>query len=288
MGKYIVSILLVIFLIYMIVWTFRLQIHTKRKNKLNRIRELRAKKESKGKKDKEEPEKEEGIPQKEVEKTEPVKETKQESHVEQKDGEYWINVQELKQCTSEREKEKCYHYFSSVEEGVHGLLMEMYDYGLVRMDELETIAYGKSSFEDVDLSFLYGVEEVKQPETDDVMDAAKKLNQQDPGITDIKGTLSDGVEKVIRAVDKEKEIEAKKSEPISVKSEKSVEKARHDRAKTSNQEIRNKIFLKWDHYVDELYEMVEIKAGDDKKHKIKKALRDYGYNDVDVLLKSPE
>lgn len=297
MGRYIVIALLILFLIYMIVWTFRLRVHTKRQNKMDRIRELREKKEEKLKKKQEEPEKEkqdaktekhheeEGVKKpekknrKEVEGTENKKEPS---------GDYWINLQELEACTTDREKEKCYHYFQTVEEGFHGLLLEIYDYGLVRIDELETIAYGKTSFDKVDLSFLDELEEEEKKETNDVMDAAKELGGNDPGITDIKGTLSEGVEKVIRAVDKEKEAQAKKSEPISVKEEKSVEKARSDRARTSNQEIRNRIFLKWDHYVDDLYEMVEIKASDDTKHKIKKALRDYGYNDVDVLLKSPE
>lgn len=302
MGRYIVIALLILFLIYMIVWTFRLRAHTKHQNKKDRIRELREKKEEKLKKKQEaatnenplkETLEEKAVKHQEIDSSKkPEKKNKKEAVVTEAEkepsGDYWVNLQELKACTTDREKEKCYHYFQTVEEGFHGLLLEIYDYGLVRIDELETIAYGKTSFDKVDLSFLDELEEEEKEETNDVMDAAKELGVNDPGITDIKGTLSEGVEKVIQAVDKEKEAQAKKSEPISVKEEKSVEKARSDRARTSNQEIRNKIFLKWDHYVDDLYEMVEIKASDDTKHKIKKALRDYGYNDVDVLLKSPE
>lgn len=314
MVKYIVILLLILFLIYMLVWTFRLRSHTKRQNKMNRIRELREKKEGKiqakqekpaeviqekkpddkpdisaaNKPDKKANKKQKKLAANDLENS--AKESnmkKQEKEIPENTKDYWVNLQELKACTTDREKEKCYHYFETVEEGFHGLLLEIYDYGLVRMDELETIAYGKNSFENVDLSFLDELDE-ETPVTNEVMDAVKELDEKDPGITDIKGTLSEGVEKVIKAVDKEKELEAKKNEPITIKEEQSVEKARSDRAKTSNQEIRNKIFLKWDHYVDDLYEIVEIKASDDTKHKIKKALRDYGYNDVDVLLKSPE
>lgn len=277
MGRYIVIALLIIFLVYMLVWTFRLQAHTKRQNKINRIRELKEKKDGKSAVTTQ-------APETQVKDKKPAVEDEKDG----KAGDYWVNLLELKECTTEREKEKCYHYFNTVDEGFHGLLLEIYDYGLVRIDELETIAYGKTSFDSVDLSFLDELEEDIVRESNDVMDAVKELDQEDPGITDIKGTLSEGVEKVIKAVDKEKEMQAQKSEPISVKEEKSVEKARSDRAKTSNQEIRNKIFLKWDHYVDNLYEMIDIKASDDTKRKIKKALRDYGYNDVDVLLKSPE
>ncbi|MGN0438377.1 MAG: hypothetical protein ACI4F4_07605 [Lachnospiraceae bacterium] len=300
MVKFIVIIILVLFLVYMLIWTVRLNAHTRRKAKMRRIHELREKKEGKSNQagDKIENKKEVVSNTLDISKDNIKKEDKKlqkEDKNLSKDqfpketehkGDYWVNLHELRDCVTDNEKEKCYHYFKTVEEGFHGLLLELYDYGLVRIDELETIAYGKTSFENVDLSFLDEIEE--RQESNEVMNAAKALDQKDPGITDIRGTLSDGVEKVIKAVEKEKEIEAKKNEPISVKEETSVEKARSDRAKTSNQEIRNKIFLKWDHYIDDLYEMVEIKASDDMKHKIKKALRDYGYNDVDVLLKSPE
>jgi hypothetical protein len=56
---------------------------------------------------------------------------------------------------------------------------------------------------------------------------------------------------------------------------------------TANAEIRNKIYEKWVSYVFELYELVSINANEDTKHKIRKALMDYGYNDVDVLLEDP-
>ena len=289
--KYIIIFLLIVFLIYMIVWTYNLYNHTKRKDKMNRIKELRAKREEK---------RSPGVVKEDTENihdslnspAKRMKETVKEAVADSRD--YWVNKQELAECDTDKERERCYHYFESVEEGFQGLLLELYDYGLVRMDELETIAYGKNHFNNMDMSFLE--ESDKEDDTITVLghtdtvivDAARNLDKNDPGIMDIKGTLSDGVENIIKAVDEEKKIEEKKKEPISAKEEKSVEKARYDRARTSSQEIRNKIFLKWDGYVSNLYDMIEIKASEETKHKIKKALRDYGYSDVDVLLKSPE
>lgn len=306
--KYIIIILLVLFLIYMVAWTYNLYIHTSRQNKLNRINELKAKREAKENNGKEDAEDKkignsEGVTDTVDDKKETgkkgvfgkaaVKKDTEEVKVEDT-RDYWLNKQELEQCETDKEKAECYHYFDSVEEGFRGLLLEIYDCGLVRIDELENIAYGENRFDNMDMSFL---EELDKD--DDVItvlggadrvivDAAKKLDKNDPGITDIKGTLSDGVENVLKAVDEEKQKEEKKNEPISKKEEVSVEKARYDRARTSSQEIRNKIFLKWDGYVSDLYDIIEIKASKETKHKIKKALRDYGYSDVDVLLKSPE
>ena len=122
----------------------------------------------------------------------------------------------------------------------------------------------------------------------DVVSAAKNLGKNDPGIVDITGTLSDGVENVIAAVEAEKEAEREAEEPILPKQEKSVEEAQKARAMTANADVRNKIYEKWVGYVFELYEKVNINANEDTKHKIRKALMDYGYNDVDVLLEDPE
>ena len=57
---------------------------------------------------------------------------------------------------------------------------------------------------------------------------------------------------------------------------------------TATSEIRNQVYSKWLRYVDELYDLVYIHSDEDTQNKIRKALTDYGYNDVDVLLESPE
>ncbi len=280
--KYLIIALLILFLIYMIVWSVKLFTHTKHQEKLSRIQELRNKRES------QKTQEEEKQPEQKV--TEPVTET-----IAKEDGrDYWLNRRELEQADSDRERERCYHYFDSVDECVKGLLFEIYDYGLVRIDELEKIAYGEDYLKSVDLSFLDDLDKeddmksVEELQEHQIMDAAKKLSEDDLGVTDIHGTLSKGVIDVMAAVEQEKEIEEKKQEPIVVKKEKSVEKERKNRERTSSQAIRNQIFMKWDGYVTKLYDMIEVNASEDTKHRVKKALVEYGYNDVDVLLKSPD
>ncbi|MGN0154022.1 MAG: hypothetical protein ACI4A3_06195 [Lachnospiraceae bacterium] len=302
MKTYIVFAILAVFFVYMIIWTLKLHFFNKRQKKVKRIRELRAK----------------------------GNEIKKRTIDCTKD--YWYNLREVEDCKEGEDVEKYYHYFIGVDQGVHELLLEMYDCGIVRTDELEEIAYGKNRFRNVDLSFLEELErEMMEEESDsstdsetdtgetsadatdntislddgiiqvegvlgdffkskdsDIVSAAKNLKKDDPGIMDLNGTLSDGVETVIAAVDAEKEAEEKANEPIIKKEEKSVEEARKAREMTANAETRNKIYEKWVGYVFELYEHVNINANEDTKHKIRKALMDYGYNDVDVLLESPE
>lgn len=287
MLRYIIFGLLVIFLIYMIIWTVKLHFFGKRQKKVKRIQELRAK----------------------------GNEIKKRTIDCTKD--YWYNLREVEDCKEGEDFEKYYHYFIGVDQGVHELLLEMYDCGIVRTDELEEIAYGKNHFRNVDLSFLEELEREMQADEqeeesteepaeepiiqvegvsdnffampkNDVVSAAKNLSKNDPGIVDITGTLSDGVENVIAAVEAEKEAEREAKEPILPKTEKSVEEAQRARAMTANADVRNKIYEKWVGYVFELYEKVSINANEDTKHKIRKALMDYGYNDVDVLLEDPQ
>lgn len=289
----------------MVVWSVKLYFHMKRQQKVKRIQELRAKE----------------------------KEPKQ--HIDA-NRDYWFNLKELEGCQEGEEAVKCYHYFDSVQQGVKELLVEMYDYGIVRTDELTEIAYGQSFFDNVDLSFLQEIEATtEQGSTDSemigtksdsaesvgndlesmsssediaddviqvggvmggffskpaptIVSAAKDLEENDPGITDLHGTLSRGVENVLAAVEAEKKEEEKKNEPIMKKQEKSVEEARKAREMTSNAEIRNKVYEKWVGYVEHLYQIVGVNASEDTKAKIRKGLLDYGYNDVDVLLESPE
>ncbi len=285
--KYGIIILLSIFFIYMVIWTLKFHFFAKRQAKVKRIQELRAKSNEA--------------------KNQPVDNNRN----------YWYNQRELTTCENPEETHKFYHYFDSVEEGMKDLLLEMYDCGIVRTDELEQISYGKNRFENMDMSFLNELDnETKIPAEEsssgdtvalddiiqvdgvsdgffavpkaDIVTAAKELKEDDPGIMDIKGTLSEGVEQVLAAVEAEKEEENKKNEPILVKEEKSVEEAKVARELTSNAEVRGKVYEKWTGYVKELFSLVVIHADDEMKKKIEKSLLDYGYNDVDVLLECPD
>lgn len=275
MKTYIIFGILILFFIYLVIWTLKLYFFNQRQKKVKRVQELRAK----------------------------GSETKKRTMDTTKD--YWYNLREIEDCKEDEDIERYYHYFNSVDEAVQELLLEMYDCGIVRTDELEETAYGKSEIHNTDLSFLEdlerevgesefivqleeGLSDFFKPKKKDVVDAAKNLKSDDPGIMDIHGTLSEGVEEVIAAVDVEKKEDAKKEEPILPKKEKSVEEARKAREMTANAEVRKKIYEKWVGYVSELYEVIKMKAEEETGKKIKKALMDYGYNDVDVLLESPE
>ena len=278
MKTYIILGILIIFFMYMVIWTLKLHSFNKRQKKVQRMRQLRAK----------------------------GNEIKKRTIDCTKD--YWYNLRELEDCKEGEDYEKYYHYFIGVDEGVHELLLEMYDCGIVRTDELEEIAYGKNHFHNVDLSFLEELERETQDEeeedeiiqidgvmgdffrrnTQDIVTAAKQLKKDDPGIMDIHGTLSEGLENVIAAVDAEQQEKALEDEPFIKKEEKSIEEAQKARKRTATAEVRNKIYEKGVSYVFELYEYVNINANEDTKHRIRKALMDYGYNDIDVLLESPE
>ena len=265
--KYFVIAVLAIFFVYMVVWTLKYHFFNKRQQKVKRIQELR----EKGK----------------VARSEDTNETKN----------YWYNKREVEACTAQEDVTRYYNYFEKSEEAVRGLLLEMYDCGVVRIDELEQISYGEDRFENTDLSFLEEEEVIQvegmmggffaKPQAD-VMTASKELKGDDPGIMDIHGTLSDGVVNVLAAVEAEQAEEAKKNEPILIKEEKSVEEARRTREITGTSEIRNQIYSKWSGYVEELLAMVTIHAEPEMQQRIGKALMDYGYNDVDILLESPE
>ncbi len=290
--KYVIIAILAIFFVYMVVWTLKYIFFAKRQKKVKRIQELRAK-------------------------------NKEEGQSADNTKNYWYNKRELDACEEGEDVQRYYHYFESIEDGIHGLLLEMYDCGIVRTDELTQISYGEDRSQDVDWSFLNDVvaeditEEVIEEEkidraaedgavlddviqvegvmggffskgAQDIVTASKELQSDDPGITDIHGTLSEGVENVIAAVEAEKQEEAKKNEPIIIKEEKSVEEARRAREITGTPEIRNQVYSKWTGYVEDLLAMVVIHAAPEVQQKICKALMDYGYNDVDVLLESPE
>ena len=140
MKTYIILGLLIIFFIYMLIWTIKLSAHSKRQKKVKRIRELRAK----------------------------GAEIKKRTIDCTKD--YWYNLREIEDCKEGEDFEKYYHYFVGVDQGVEELLLEMYDCGIVRTDELEEIAYGRNNTRNTDLSFLEEFEREMITEDDTVTD----------------------------------------------------------------------------------------------------------------------
>ena len=61
-----------------------------------------------------------------------------------------------------------------------------------------------------------------------------------------------------------------------------------DIVKQPTEEDIKLIYEKWCGYVDKFFKIIVINAGNDIKEQIKNAIYEYGHNDVDILLHSPE
>ena len=56
---------------------------------------------------------------------------------------YWYNIREVEDCPEDEPVERLYHYFETEQECIKALILEMYDCGIVRTEEIEKIAYGE-------------------------------------------------------------------------------------------------------------------------------------------------
>lgn len=55
---------------------------------------------------------------------------------------YWVNKDDLADAADEVSKLRSYHYFDTIDECIMDLIVEMYDCGFVRTEEIFTTAYG--------------------------------------------------------------------------------------------------------------------------------------------------
>lgn len=65
---------------------------------------------------------------------------------------YWINKDDIEDGES-APRLRCYHYFDNIDECIHDLIVEMYDCGLVRTEDIFTAAYGEKAL--TPDSFIY-------------------------------------------------------------------------------------------------------------------------------------
>lgn len=175
---------------------------------------------------------------------------------------YWYNKQDVEDCTNKKLKETLYHYFDDIDDCITDLIVEMYDCALVRTEELSRIAYGESVFENVDEEAA----KVDTPDEDETDDA------EDVNDTDIKKALEDDENASMYNEELDGETYVGLSED---------EKRRRVAIKAS-------IYEHWVSYVFQLYQLIDINANEDLKNRIQKELMHYGYNDIKVLLHSPE
>ncbi len=214
---------------------------------------------------------------------------------------YWYNKQDVEDCNDNKQKELLYHYFNGVDDCIMDLVVEMYDCALVRTEELSRIAYGESVFEDkieeiepivVEKTDITEVvhEEVKEAvlETEEPTDT--EVEKSDEADLEVETTKTEPSTQVVELTVEQKRALEADEDAVSYKEELDA----IEYTGLSEEEKRRKVAIKasiyehWVGYVFQLYQIIDINANEDLKNRIRKELMHYGYNDIEVLLHSPE
>ncbi len=207
---------------------------------------------------------------------------------------YWYNKQDVEDCTDKRMKEKLYHYFDDVDDCITDLVVEMYDCALVRTEELSRIAYGESVFDNDNETKEQDNESLdesvfdSEEETTDILTSEDKtdvLSMEDEEVADktLEEDSEDDDAKHKKALEEDENAATYKEELDST-----------EYVGLSEEEKRRKVAIKasiyehWVGYVFQLYQLIDINANEDVKNRIRKELMHYGYNDIEILLHSPD
>jgi FtsZ-interacting cell division protein ZipA len=92
---------------------------------------------------------------------------------------YWYNKEDMADA-SDFMKVKYQHHFNTIDECVNGLIIEMYDCGLVKTEELYAIAYGRDSLTADSLVFkTYNTQKYDEYSEDD-----EEADEQLPPVSD--------------------------------------------------------------------------------------------------------
>lgn len=221
---------------------------------------------------------------------------------------YWYNLREAEDLREDEKIESIYHYFDAPDDCIHDLILEMYDCGLVRTEELIMIANGH----DVDyqinpilLESLLMQQKMAKTREKSTLNQLTNQIKEDMSQEDVK-TASEAVEEVDEkkdVVDSDIKDEDTKEEQDKSSDNKDNEESNKDSEMSSkNSDISNKesedianqavikanIYEKWVGYVMQLYQQIEINSNEEDMKHIRKELMAYGHNDIDILLHSPE
>lgn len=79
---------------------------------------------------------------------------------------YWVNKDDLRETEDAVAKLRYYHYFDTIDECIKDLIIEMYDCGLVRTEEIFTTAYGDDALTPDSMIFRTDFEEDEEPDYD--------------------------------------------------------------------------------------------------------------------------
>lgn len=103
---------------------------------------------------------------------------------------YWYNIREVEDCPKDMPVEQFYHYFETEQECIKALIIEMYDCALVRTEDLERIAYGEvrsvpvmenpyeieDEYDEFDYDFDEAVEELMLQDEEEIAATAEEAD----------------------------------------------------------------------------------------------------------------
>ncbi|MBQ8983957.1 MAG: hypothetical protein IJ079_10260 [Lachnospiraceae bacterium] len=162
---------------------------------------------------------------------------------------YWYNIREVEDCPEDEPVERLYHYFETEQECIKALILEMYDCGIVRTEEIEKIAYGE-----------------EQPEV------KTTTSMFDPYAVDaeydeFEYDFDEAVEELMLQDDEEVAASAEAADDA---------------------EIRAEIYDCWTGYVMQLYDRISVNCNEEMKLHIRNKIMMYGHKEAGILIHSPE
>ncbi len=189
---------------------------------------------------------------------------------------YWYNKEDMEEA-DDLMKYKYRHYFDTVEECVNDMVVEMYDCGIVRTEELYSIAYGDDALTPDAIVFQANSLDADEIEAADANgpDATKNASAEDADAPSTKETDASASDKG-------------KSENSQAAEEANNNNSSSDLPPISDKK-KGKIKDQWLVYVSVLLDSIAVSCSDGEAvDAIIKGLKDYGDNDLSVLLYSPE
>lgn len=210
---------------------------------------------------------------------------------------YWYNLEDAANCESEIEKSALYNYFANANDCVMDLITEMYDCGLVRTEELTSLSYGVGLFEEEKSE---EVAEDKEIPTVDFEEAEEDSDADTEVLTsDMSAAEVDDIDNQAITYNSEDREERAINQKNALVDDKDAEVYKPDldsdeyaglteADKARRVVIKTAIYDRWVGYVKDLYKIVELDAPEEIKLEINREMMHYGYNDIEVLLHSPE
>ena len=210
---------------------------------------------------------------------------------------YWYNLEDAANCESEIEKSALYNYFANANDCVMDLITEMYDCGLVRTEELTSLSYGVGLFEEEKSEEVAEDKEIPTvdfEEAEEDSDAGTEVLTSDMSAAEVDDIDNQAItynseDREERAINQKNALVDDKDAEVYKPDLDSDEYAGLTEAdKARRVVIKTAIYDRWVGYVKDLYKIVELDAPEEIKLEINREMMHYGYNDIEVLLHSPE